>query len=83
MYLTGGQVGGLWNAGSPELSFFSPHSSSQPPEWGRPGYPSIGEDQGAFQVYLHIRLMMPLYTQISPWPLPIPSSTSMPKIRSL
>lgn len=37
MYLTRGQVGGLRNAGSPELSFSPPHSSSQPPEWGRPG----------------------------------------------
>lgn len=37
MYLTRGQVGGLRNAGSPELSFSPPRSSSQPPEWGRPG----------------------------------------------
>lgn len=56
MYLTPGQVGGP----------FPPTSSSQPPDWGRKGYPGLGEDGEGFQVHLHTRPMMPLCTQISP-----------------
>lgn len=57
--------------------------SSQPAEGGRTGYLGIGEPGGGLQVHLHTRPVMPLCTQISLWPSPIPSSSSVPMIRSL
>lgn len=58
-------------------------SSSQPPEWGRTGHPRVGEDGGVFQGHLQTKPVMPVCTQISLWRLPIPSSSSVPMIRSL
>lgn len=57
---------------------------SQPPEWSSTGVPGVGEGRGGFQVHLHTYYVgNALCSQISQLPLPTPSSSSMPMIRSL
>lgn len=76
-----------WHARSPRVSVPPSFPSSQPPEWGeiQMGHPGVGEDRGGFQAHLHIHhvVMSCAPTQISLWPSPTPSSSSVPMTRGL